>query len=368
MRRWDLDHVGKTREWQLLLTARPGSDQFFDPLSRYSSGTIVLWENLDRIVEHCDADDEKARRRFYELRARVEEHLGVVFHRYIANRTLNIYSNDNEVVAWDPFLEKHSSTQWLPLEELPLRNSIVSVQSYVLPHHSRLTEEQHRMAAGPNGWNASQGFYIYRADRMISHGGWLSRQIKVEEHCKLARIAVDITQDMDAAWDIDVRKARARPPGVLRDELTRIARATRARAAKVYRHRGKTIRAPGTGEPVPVWCRRKIGKRIEYRIDRTHPGIRSMLEDSPSLRGLIKLIERTIPVPRIAIDAYENPDAQNTDATDNFDPDLQRVAELLIHQSLQNGQPARVVRQQLMNMEPFDQFPEAIDDLLERSA
>ena len=69
-------------------------------------------------------------------------------------------------------------------------------------------------------------------------GDWFNPHIKPEEHHKLARIRVEITQEMDADWNLDVRKARAHPPAALREDFQRIARATREKAEAVYRHRG----------------------------------------------------------------------------------------------------------------------------------
>ena len=58
-------------------------------------------------------------------------------------------------------------------------------------------------------------------------GDWLGLEFQKEEHYKLARIQVDLSNASDDEWDIDVRKSRARPPLRLRDDLLRIARATR---------------------------------------------------------------------------------------------------------------------------------------------
>ena len=51
--------------------------------------------------------------------------------------------------------------------------------------------EAHAAAAGPKKWNRQQGLYIYRGDRMIQSGGW-NRLRTMDEHSKLARIALDI--------------------------------------------------------------------------------------------------------------------------------------------------------------------------------
>ena len=62
-----------------------------------------------------------------------------------------------------------------------------------------------------------------------------------EEHNKLARIQLDFTNELDFAWDINVRKSRAVPPDALREDLIRIAKKTRDVARTIYRHRGATI-------------------------------------------------------------------------------------------------------------------------------
>ena len=82
---------------------------------------------------------------------------------------------------------------------------------------------------------------MYRNRRLLLPGDWLGLEFQKEEHYKLARILVDLPNSSDEEWDIDVRKSRARPPLRFRDDLLRIARATRRRAVEVYRHRGKTI-------------------------------------------------------------------------------------------------------------------------------
>ena len=62
----------------------------------------------------------------------------------------------------------------------------------VLPHVSKLSKQAHEAASGPEGWNAEQGFYIYRNRRMLVAGDWLGPRFQKEEHYKLARIGVDL--------------------------------------------------------------------------------------------------------------------------------------------------------------------------------
>src|SRR5439155_3815390 len=135
--------------------------------------------------------------------------------------------------------ENEPATQRLPTEDLPFQARRVHVAPYVLPHVSKLDAAAHADASGSRGWNAQQGFYVYRARRLLVAGDWLGlSRMQQEEHYKLARIRVDLNNAMDEAWQIDVRKAAARIPGPLQPELNRIAQATRRRAAEAYRFRG----------------------------------------------------------------------------------------------------------------------------------
>ena len=84
----------------------------------------------------------------------------------------------------------------------------VRVSPYILPgqhHFSR--PEAHERAAGPKRWNRQQGLYIYRRDRLIQSGGW-NRLRTMDEHSKLARIALDLPAGADGAFRTDVAKMR----------------------------------------------------------------------------------------------------------------------------------------------------------------
>ncbi len=61
---------------------------------------------------------------------------------------------------------------------------------------------------------------------------------KDETH-RLARIRLDIPNDADIDWKIDIRKSMARPPVSLRPWLTQLAQSTRDRAVRTFAKRGK---------------------------------------------------------------------------------------------------------------------------------
>src|SRR6185437_13270719 len=156
----------------------------------------------------------------------------------------------------------------------------IKVKAYILPHISKITDKIHKQAEGPKGWNAQQGFYIYRNERMLVGGDWLG-MFRKEEHYKLARIMIDIPNTLDVEWQIDIKKSVARPPSNIRQELKRIANYTRSEAVKIYRHRGKAIQRALGHEFAMLWIEKvKHGKRF-YEVNRDHPIIKEIIKNNP---------------------------------------------------------------------------------------
>jgi hypothetical protein len=110
-------------------------------------------------------------------------------HRFIENGKIKIYFQERLIEAWNPFLLSEVATQAFP-EEL-INNGKVSIKGFVLPHKSKLSDENFKKAEGPKGWNEQQGFYVYRNERLLLAGDWLGLYRK-EEHYKLARIQIDL--------------------------------------------------------------------------------------------------------------------------------------------------------------------------------
>jgi hypothetical protein len=372
VRCWDLDYVDETRQWRLLKVPSQRAAARAAPLEALDSGTVVVWENLDRLVEGSPVEDQRAQRRFLEVAEAVETHLAMVFHRFLEPPAqLTIWINGQRIASWDPFLRGEAATQHLAEETLTFADQRVVVRPYVLPHHSRLPSETHQRAAGPGGWNARQGFYIYRNRRLLVPGDWLNLGFQKEEHSKLARIQVDLPTALDGAWQIDVKKSTARPPGALRDELRRIAKVTRARATEIYRHRGKVMARAAARNDSFVWSRMVRRGKVFYRVNRDYPLVRqtlaSITQYRAELEALLRMIEETVPAPLISLDDLQNPDEQ---AGPFEGAAAAEVADLLrrTYVSLRStGLSPAHARERLAGTEPFNRFPELIATLEEES-
>lgn len=363
--RWDLDVLAARPDdgWYLLEGPAEGSEPLLERLRSAGKGTLVLWERLDRIITPGFSEQD-----FLDLVDRVERHLAMVFHRYldVPRPDLHLNINGRPVAPWDPFLTDHPATMPSPI--VPL-GSGVEGQGYVLPHKDRLDPRVHELAAGPDGWTAQQGFYVYRNRRLLVAGSWLGlgqgRSWTKEEAHRLARIRLDIPNSADADWKIDIRKSTARPPVPLRPRLIRLAEDIRARARQVFAHRGQPTRT-GDGRPVTqAWRTEHFGGGMHYRIDEMHPAVRTVLDEAGPLlsqiKAMLRVIEETIPVQRIWLDTTEGRETPRTGFAGEAPAEVTAVLKVMYRNLVRrkNLAPA-LAREQLLHTEPFHNYPDLV--------
>lgn len=357
--RWDLDAMSQPGAgWELLEGPAPGSEARIDALGDLqSSGTLVLWEVLATGLEGSLSS-------FLEAIERAERHLSMVFHRFMDGDhcRVSIRLNGGALRAWDPFVEWHPATTPRPIARLRGSTGSVAVRGYVLPHRDRFpTADAHASAGGPEGWVAQQGFYVYRAGRLIVAGGWLglggSREWLKDEASQLARIRIDITNAGDGAWRVDVRKASARPPAQLREQLTKIAVDLRRAARDVYAHRGVRGPVERGGSAGGMW-RATTSRRYPYAIKRDHPAVQAVLDLSsePALvQAMLVAIERSMPMPPSTIS--ETPKSEELDET-------VLAGRTLVGNLVALGLSRDAAVDQVAGTEPFNQVPGARSRLL----
>ncbi len=299
VRRWDLQQVRAAGKWTLLADPTPVAKPYVERVASRKSGTTVIIEDLDR-ASFLHVPDSAKHAHLADVLKELSAHLGMVFHRFIEDG-LTITLGATAVPAWDPFLLSRSFH--LPTEPVRYLGSEISVTPFVLPHQSKLTDVEFDDASGVNGWNAHQGFYIYRCKRLIVPGTWLNLGLKKDEHFKLARIRVDLPNTLDAEWKLNVMKSHVAAPPALRDTFARIARNVRHDASNVYRHRGERQISAQEDRSRGLWKRLDSKRKIRFRLDRTHPVLYALLNSdghtSRLLSDAITLIEQSLPIDSI---------------------------------------------------------------------
>lgn len=358
--RWDLDQVAKSDKWTLLKPSEAERMQLpcIDELE--TKGTLVLWQSIDRI--EFDGRDERGHQQLNEQMGMVTEHIARIFHRFIdAERPfqkIEIRVNKVKVLAFDPFNEKNAATQVLQEERVVTKNGDVLMQAYVLPHHSKVSQQEYQRLAGTAGYLRNQGFYVYRNRRLIIWGTWF-RLAPQEELTKLARIKVDIPNTQDHLWAIDVRKSRAKPPAVVRTRMRQIVERIRSSAKRPYTHRGVAISA---GTAAAVWQRRAYNDAIKYEINHDHPLMAELradldVEARSRLDVILRMVGDAFPAAVFFNDYANNPRALEPEACD-FTA-LVGLARIIATANEGIGQ--KDLKDLLHGIEPFAGWPKELE-------
>jgi Histidine kinase-, DNA gyrase B-, and HSP90-like ATPase len=367
-RRWDLEHVGLTRDWTLIgLSAEAASNLPQVPeLKQSGRGTLVLWQKFDRLSD----SDVGVGHAIGERMDIARNHLALVFHRFLnpgkKTRPLALSINLNPVRAVDPFLSSNKATQALPEQEFAVSGEPVRVAPFILPHISKLSAADLELAGGEEGLRRNQGFYVYRNLRLISWGSWY-RLVRQEELTKLARVRVDITNRLDHLWSLDIKKSTAHPPDALRNGLRQIINRITEGSRKVYTYRG---RRTGASDLVRVWDRTAVRGGVTYSINRDHPmiaAVENVLPDSKLtlFHKLIQVLEGTFPFDAVYVDMASERRPEVADAVKKESDWLMELAERIVS-ALGAGTPeaARFLGS-LVSIEPFSRHVEKTKEIVQ---
>lgn len=301
---WDLDAVVRDNSWSVM--ERFDFDQIFALDQLPSSGTLVLWENVDRITGHDESDEVDYERLVNDA----QDHLSLVFHRFLAGEKgvpkVGISVNGRLLEPIDPFNVDNDATQASP-EEVVCPG--VTLRSFTLPHASAYQDKREYERYGlTGGYLRNQGVYLYRAKRLIVFGTWFGLAKKTAL-TQLTRVKIDIGTDQDELWKIDVKKVSAQLPEIVRKRVKALIQTIGAPSRRVYRRRGARLTDP---QAYPLWNRAKNGeKSIVYSINNDHPILKSFREGlDPSSQkqfdSLIAIIGSMLPMDTLFYDMSAN--------------------------------------------------------------
>ena len=309
--RWDLDLVASENEWLLQLLDNSEAMEVHGASLLGKTGTLVLWENLDRLSDVTSGTNLKDH--LYERLDSAQKHLSLIFHRYLEGvrpiSKVQITINNVSIEPFDPFNSNHPATQHLPKDIVQVEGHKVTIQPYILPHHKKIKKLEYDRCGWEGGYLKNQGFYVYRNNRLIIHGTWF-RLARQSELTKLARVRVDMPPGLDHLWKIDVKKASAQPPFSVRQHLKRIIEQITGASGRVYTSRGRRLLDP---EVNSLWVRRIDKNEITYEINREHPILEhflSLLEEEQlcDFKAVLKVVEQCFPVDAFFSDTASNPE------------------------------------------------------------
>ena len=244
---WDLNHVDKTDKWEIfrlnsndikkVKSTLLEKNNNLEKLITRQSWTLVIWEDLADFQKNYDSYSSRVTSENYFNRVtdNLQIYLRLVFNRFLfgenSAKKTNIFLNSKKLIGLDPFCRNEVHTTEIELSDkngnyvIDENCSPIIIKRYILPTNPKKpgyfrfsSVESWEEASGTLSWNESQGYYVYRNNRLISWGGWY-RTKALDEHDKLARASIDLTGEHDELFTIDVKKTRIQFPEELRNHL-----------------------------------------------------------------------------------------------------------------------------------------------------
>ena len=215
---WDLDYIATTNQWSLI--REDPTDDDLDLLYEAAgdgAGTLVLWENIDRLFQREYSTIGAARNALKRYVESLRSHIALVYQRFIdptdaREHGVTIWLNDEEVRPFDPFCTNEEKTVLLQaLDDLEVESddggepAHMVLRAYLLPRKDEFSTKE--AAAASRLGNDTQGFYVYRENRLIHSGDWMG-MFKSEPHFSLLRVEFSFDHKADEFFHVDIKKSR----------------------------------------------------------------------------------------------------------------------------------------------------------------
>ena len=220
---WDLDYIAQVNKWKpKAMEPSKAEIKILESIAGDGTGTVVIWEKVDRLLAKGLEDYSGKTAINNAVKAKKEKlryHLGITFQRFLDfndSRCPNIEISVDmvPVEAIDPFCRSEAETIAYPLKK-PLMIRVdddekypVTLTAYVLPRQADFSTAKMRDAAKISV--NTEGFYVYRENRLIHYGDWLGMYSN-EPHYSLLRVEFSFGAELDSAFNVDIKKSRILP-------------------------------------------------------------------------------------------------------------------------------------------------------------
>ncbi len=363
---WDLDTIKSRGDWILIKYGEAEIEDlpYAGILSQQKSGTVVIWQEFDRILNGA-ANPQKV---FDEKIEQARSHVSLVFHRFMDKENLRnrvkIYFNNSLLEPIDPFLTGNPATQPLTEQAIRINGSTILVKPYILPYSSKVSGKDKKKLGDLCDLRQNQGFYIYRNRRLIIWGTWF-RLIKQQELNKLARIRVDIPNTLDPIWEIDIKKSTASLPDMIKKNLVAVVLNSIGRSERVYKYRGRMANQDSLQH---VWNTVDNRGKFQYLINRDLP-IFKLLEESLDekavgyLDSFVKMLEDSFPYGDVYYHLAK--DDCSIETTGLEFEEVYKVAEDMIANLKAVGINTKAFLENMDNIDFFVKYPDVVKKIRE---
>lgn len=362
---WDLDYIHETEKWMLVRYSEKQAKElrFANELDQKVSGTIVLWEKLDRISESASDFD----REFNEKLDLADKHMSLVFHRFLDKKMIKqhfqLFFNSRKVEPIDPYFINNPSTQQLETETLFIDGKTIKVTPFITPFINKLSSTEKQIIREYKDLDLKQGLYIYRNNRLIVWGKWF-RISSDSELKRLAKIRIDLPNNIDEHWTIDVKKSSAQIPSMIKDYLRIIVERAAGKSERVYKYRGRKVTNSSYEH---VWNKVVNREKMQYLINRDLPTFQILadkLDDTQFqlLDAFVKTVEDSFPYAAVYYDLAKEEKYEETTLSEE---EVYGMMNLTIETNGASGEKLKALVKTFKSMDIFNKYPQAIERIME---
>jgi hypothetical protein len=251
---WDLDVVGD-HGWRIeIVPAAKYEINLLDKTASAKSGTLVLWEKVDRLLgEYKSQNGQHAKKALNKYVESLRQHLAMVYQRFLdatdsRERTVTLRILGEDLKPWDPFciaeIGEPIATKELTIELENEATAKFTVRAFVLPRKEDFTDQQAARAARIS--NDMQGIFVYRENRLIHGPDWLDMYRK-EPHFSNCRVELSFDHTLDDAFQVDIKKSRILLASDIYDWLRDKFLPGPRREAEMRYRKGQSTSATGAG-------------------------------------------------------------------------------------------------------------------------
>ena len=162
--------------------------------------------------------------------------------------------------------------------------------------------------------------------------------------------------ELDHLWKIDIKKASAVPPLIVRERLKAVIDKITGTSSRTYKQRGAIATDPRI---IPVWNRKIVAEKICYEINREHPSIIQAFEklecdQELDFELILKSIENSFPIDAIFSDVGSNPTGLKD--SDMERGDMLAIAKISISIWRQQGIDEEIILANLKALDPIRNY------------
>jgi hypothetical protein len=178
-----------------------------------TASTVVMWREVKRFT--AIADGREIDRFVDSYLMTLRHHLGLIFHRLLAAKRIEIAVDVEDVAASeiglrfpiepvDPFAYVHNGKGSYPkCLRAACQGQPLEFSCHIWPGRSNHPNFK-LFGSRPE---LHQGFYIYRNDRLLQHGGW-NGVVLAERDLQLARVAINVPASRTTLFSMNAEKTR----------------------------------------------------------------------------------------------------------------------------------------------------------------